>query len=157
MDKQAQKRHKAQGRSAATYLGIPHYVFRSEEFGQLSGWPLKLLIELAGQYNGHNNGDLSCPMSLLKRRGWKSSGTRDKAIKALEATRWIVTTRHGGRNVCSLFAVTWWPVDECKGKWLEVKPEKSPSNAWQKSKSVVAMRTNLAAMRTNDGEAGALK
>jgi hypothetical protein len=142
------RRRKAKGRSAATYLGIPHYVFRSEEFGRLDGWAVKLLIELAGQYNSANNGNLSCAFSQLKDRGWGSTGTLWKALRRLLTNGWIVTTRHGGRHRCALYAVTWWPIDECAGKGLEVGPEKSPSNRWQKTKSLPAIRSNVPAIRT---------
>ena len=129
------RRRKAHGRGAATYLGIPHCVFRSDEFGRLDGWALKLLIELAGKYTGFNNGDLSCAFSQLEARGWNSSGTLSKALRRLLSDRWIVRTRHGGRNRCALYAVTWWQTDPCEGKQLEVSAEKSPSNLWQQNKN----------------------
>ncbi len=130
------RRRKATGRSAATYLGVPHYVFRSQEFGQLSGWELKLLIELAGNYTGFNNGDLNCAYSQLKVRGWGSKGTLWKALEGLLSAGWLTRTRHGGRNRCALYAVTWWAIDPCEGKFLEVAAEKSPSNLWQQNKNV---------------------
>lgn len=145
----ATRRRKQTGRSTATFLGIPHYVFRSPEFGALNGWEAKLLIEVAGQYNGHNNGDLSCTWSQLALRGWRSNGTVRQALKALLHDEWLICTRHGGRNRCALYAVSWWPIDDCEGKWLEVGPEKTASNRWQKTKSVGAIRTNVGAMRTN--------
>ncbi|WP_156962825.1 hypothetical protein [Aerolutibacter daejeonensis] len=144
------RRRKTTGRSAATYLGVPHYVFRSAEFGELDGWELKLLIELAGKYTGFNNGDLSCAFSQLKHRGWRSSGTRQKALNGLLARSWIIATRTGSRNRCALYAVTWWPIDPCEGKGLEVRATATASNSWQKTKSVVAMRTNVVAMRTEE-------
>lgn len=155
MSSDARRRRKATGRSAPTYLGIPHYVFRSEEFGQLDAWALKLLVELAGKYTGFNNGDLSAAFSQLEKRGWRSSGTLDAAKKKLLRDGWVTTTRHGGRNRCALYAISWLPINECPGKFLEVKPTTVASNAWQKTKSSVAMRTNVVAMRTNDGGAPA--
>lgn len=148
MGREQTRRRKATGRSAATYLGIPHYVTRSDEFGQLDGWELKLLVELAAKYNGFNNGDLSCAFSQLKLRGWRSNGTLWKALRGLLARRWIIQTKTGGRNRCALYAVTWWPIDPCEGKWLEVGATQTASNAWQKTKSVAAIRTNVAAIRT---------
>lgn len=145
----AKKRIKQTGRSGATYVGIPHYVYRSHEFGQLDGWCLKLLIEVAGKYNGFNNGDLSCTWSQLSKRGWRSNGTFRKALKQLLGADWLICTRHGGRNRCALYALSWWPVDPCERKGLEVRPETTPSNRWQKSKSLGAMRPNVGAMRTN--------
>lgn len=145
----ATRRRKATGRSPASYLGIPHYVYNSNEFGELDGWRMKLLIEVAGKYRGFNNGNLSCTWSELAKRGWRSNGTFRKALKELLSDGWLICTRHGGRNRCALYAVSWWPIDPCEGKHLEVCPEKTPSNRWQKTKSLGAMRTNVSAMRTN--------
>lgn len=136
MANEATRRRRLTGRASTTFVGIPHYVFNSVEFGQLDGWSLKLLVELAGDYNGGNNGNLSCAWSDLKARGWRSTGTLWKALKRLLSAGWIITTRHGARNRCALYAVTWWAIDECPGKSLEVRPTKSASNAWQKNKNV---------------------
>ena len=149
MANQSTKRRKATGRSPATYLGIPHYVYHSPEFGELDGWEMKLLIEVAGLYRGFNNGNLSCTWSQLAKRGWRSNGTFRKALKGLLCNGWLICTRHGGRNRCALYAVSWWPVDPCEGKGLEVRSEATASNRWQKTKSLGAMQTNVGAMRTN--------
>jgi hypothetical protein len=65
---------------------------------------------------------------------------------------WLICTRHGRRNRCALYAVSWWPIDDCEGKWLEVGPEKSASNPWQKTKSLGAMRTNGHAEGVENGQ-----
>ena len=93
MANETTRRRKATGRSAATYLGIPHYVFRSKEFGQLTAWEPKLLVEVAGKYNSYNNGNLSCAFSSLKDRGWNSTGTLWKALRGLLEAGWLVTAR----------------------------------------------------------------
>jgi hypothetical protein len=150
MGKEQKRRQRQKGRrSEHTYLGIPHYIIRSPEFGRLSAWGMKLLIELAGNHNGKNNGDLSAAFSVLKDRGWNSSGTLQAALGELLRAGWIVRTRHGGRNRCALYAVTWWPVDECAGKWLEIRPETAASHKW-KTDSALAMRCNALAMRCNE-------
>lgn len=149
MANNATRRRKAKGRAAATYLGIPHYVVRSEEFGRLDGWETKCLVEVAAAYNGRNNGDLSFPWSLAQKRGWRSSGTHNKAQKALVRAGWLVITRHGRRGrICNLYAVTWWPIDEVTGKFVEVAPTSVASNAWQKTKRDLVMRGSDLAMRT---------
>lgn len=149
MANESTRRRKSTGRSKGTFLGIPHYVFRSSEFGQLDGWSLKLLVEIAGKFNGYNNGDLSCVFSQLKLRGWRSNGTLSKARKRLLDAGWLLVSRHGGRHRCALYAVTWLPVDHCEGKGLEIKAEHSASNLWQTSKRQGAIRANVAAMRTS--------
>ncbi len=142
------KRERFKGRGQHSYLGIPHYILRSPEFGSLRPAAVKLLIELAAKYNGSNNGDLSAVFKELRDRGWKSPGTLNQALKELLAADWFVCSRHGGKNRCSLYGITWWPIDHCDGK-LEIKAEKVASHAWQKTKSVVGIRTNVVAIRTN--------
>lgn len=151
MANEAKQRYRKRGRgSEHSYLGIPHYILRSPEFGRLEPWALKLLIELSGNYNGKNNGDLSAAFSVLKARGWRSAGTLNSAVKRLLSGGWLTYTRHGGRNRCALFAVTWWPIDYCEGKHLEVRAETVARHSW-KTESVVGTRTNVVSRRTNDG------
>jgi hypothetical protein len=140
----SRKRSRQKGRSGGTHLGIGHHIVRSAEFGCIPPWPLKLLIELAGTYNGFNNGNLSAAFSTLRSRGWNSPGTLSDALKWLQAHGWIVRTRAGNKNRCALYAVTWWPIDECQGKWLEIAPESGPRNTW-KTQSVVATCSNVVA------------
>lgn len=150
MSKDEKRRRRQKGRrSDHSYLGIPHYILRSPEFGRLGPWAVKLLIELASNYNGKNNGDLSAAFSVLSKRGWNSPGTLHAALRALQADGWIVCTRHGGRNRCSLYAVTWWPIDPCEGKWLEVAPETVPSHRWRKTETLVGSRSNVVGSRIN--------
>lgn len=142
MAKQDKQRARQKGRSKASHLGIPHYIVRSPEFGSLPPWPLKLLIELAGGYNGFNNGNLSAAFSALRERGWNSPGTLSAALKYLQQTRWITRTRTGNKNRCALYAVTWWPIDECPGKHLEVGQEQSARHSW-KTEVVVGTCSNV--------------
>lgn len=149
-DEKRRRRQKGRG-SEHSYLGIPHYILRSAEFGQLKPWALKLLIELAASYIGKNNGDLSAAYSVLHKRGWNSSGTLSSAIKQLLRDGWIVTTRHGGKNRCALFALTWWPIDPCEGKWLEIKADATASHRWRKTIPVVGTCGYVVGTRCNEG------
>lgn len=125
------RRRRQHGRRADhTFLALPHFILRSDEFGRLSPKAVKLLVELAGLYKGDNNGDLSAAYSVLKERGWRSAGTLADAIRELRESRFLLTTRHGGKHRCSLYAITWWPIDECKGK-LEVPSSRQASHAWK--------------------------
>lgn len=129
MGKDRRARHV--GRSTTRpFLNLPKDVLGSEAYLSLGGWEVKLLVDVGSQYNGKNNGDLTATWSVLKERGWKSPGTLNKALKALVRTGLIEETRPGGRHRCTLYAITWQSIDECKGK-LDVKPTKAPSNRFQ--------------------------
>ena len=126
------KRAKMTGKGgASTFMGIPHFVLRSPQWALLSGAEVKMLIELAMQYNGHNNGDFSATREHLRARGWKSHQTMDAALRSLEKKGWIVKTRQGGKHAgCTLYGVTWEAVDDCNGKH-QWPPERKPSHAWK--------------------------
>lgn len=120
-------RAKHKGRKGqAGYLHIPRDVLKSEAYLNLDGWAVKLLVDVAGQFCGNNNGDLTASWSVLRDKGWRSPGTLNKALKTLTEAGLLEQTRQGGRNRCSLYAVTWRPIDECKGK-LDIKPTQAPS------------------------------
>lgn len=121
------KRARATGKAGnAPFLNIPHSVLSSDAYKALDGWGAKLLLDVAGQYKGHNNGDLCAAWSIMQAKGWRSKGTLHRALNALLKDGLIQQTRQGGRNRCSLYAVTWRAIDECKGK-LDVSATKAPS------------------------------
>lgn len=117
------------------YVPLPHCVIRSDGYAHLSAYAVKLLNDMLSQYYGSNNGDFHATFSLLKKRGWKSKGTLNKAIKELIATGFIEVSRQGGRNKCSLYAVTFYAVDECKGK-LDIQPTNKPTSLWRRNELV---------------------
>ena len=105
----------ATGRSSKTsFAGVPRAVMQQEKFRALSAYARMLLFELAYDYRGHNNGDLSITWSVMRKRGFKSPSTLWSAKKELIDAGLIIRTRTGGRNRCDLYAVTWQPIDECR-------------------------------------------
>ena len=62
-----------------------------------------------------------CAPESDEKRGWNSSDQLDKAKKELIKRDVIQLTRQGGRNKCNLYALTWFPINECKGK-LDIAP-----------------------------------
>ena len=125
------KRTTAKGRAKnRRFAGIPHDVMESDSYCGCSGNAIKLLLELAKQYNGYNNGDLSAAFSVLKPRGWRSKKTLSLRLAELVERGLVVKTREGFfRNPearCALFALTWLPIDECEGKNLELPPSRGP-------------------------------
>lgn len=126
----ASRKPYGRNRKKELFAGIPHHVMDCENYQHIGAWKTRLLLELARQYNGFNNGDLSAPWSQLQKRGWKSKGTLNKAIKNLLHWGMIELSRQGGMHQCSLYALTWKNIDECKGK-LEIAPTRAPSNRWK--------------------------
>lgn len=129
-------RAKAKGRrEKGTYAGIPHSITRSKEYAALSASAVKLLVDLADQFNGSNNGDIQATWPFMRNKGWKSKATLYRALEELLQRQFVIVSRQGGRHKCTLYALTWYAIDECKGK-LEIDETRAPCNAW-KTKSVV--------------------
>jgi hypothetical protein len=91
-----------------------------------------LLVDVAVQYYGNNNGDLSPSWTLMRKRGWKSKDTLCRALAELRHYGFLDMTRQGHLHKASLYAITWRPVDECRGK-LDVGcgPTQVASGRWK--------------------------
>lgn len=127
------KRWKITGRGKGhSFLRLPHFLIESPEFEALSGAAVKLLVDIAKQFRGANNGDLSMGWQDMGKRGWNSQGTLHRAKEELLEAGFIVCTRHGGSHRCALYAITWEPMDACEGKGLEIGPSHKASHAWRK-------------------------
>ena len=117
MNARNQKSFRIKGRYPFKFFVMfPWDVLNHEIFRTLSPRATKLVIDIAAQYRGHNNGDLSATLSLMRVRGWNSSDQLDKAKKELVRKDVIRVARQGGLNKCNLYALTWFPIDECNGK-----------------------------------------
>ena len=128
----ARKLERMKGRRVTwTFVQLPHHILESNEFAELSNPAVRALLCLFGQYRGSNNGDFTAAWSVMQKRGWKSKGTLYRAIDDLLENGWILKTRQGGKNRCSLYAVTWLPIHECGGK-LDVSVSKTPLGTWRK-------------------------
>lgn len=123
----AKTRAKSKGRrDGGNFLLLPHALLKCNDFNSLSGSALKVLLHLASQFNGKNNGDLSATLTDVKAKGVRSSSTLAAAIVELQQRNLIICTRTGrfmrpgGR--CALYGLTWLPIDDCPGKDLEHPP-----------------------------------
>jgi len=132
MSRSTERRLRGKGRSTTgSFLSLPHSLLNHACFATLSPRATKLLIDLSAQYNGKNNGDLSAPLSMMKKRGWNSSDQLSKAKKELIERGLILVSRQGGLNKCNLYAITWKPIDECKGK-LDIASTQAARQEWKK-------------------------
>lgn len=102
-------------------------VMQTDDYKNLSGNAVKLLMALCYQFRGHNNGNLTAAWSVMQEQyGFRSPETLNRAKKELIEARLIIQTRTprflnpGGQ--CALFALTWQKIDECPNRRLEVNP-----------------------------------
>ena len=98
------------------FASVPRYVIDTKAFKSLRGSSIKLLLLLASQYKGKNNGDLIITHSFYK-TFFKSSQTMYAARDELEQKGFIATNAYGGMSyggykVPSLYALLWLPVDD---------------------------------------------
>ena len=108
------------------FLDLHKPLLDCEDFILLKGNSIKLLIDIAQQFNGYNNGDLCASLSVMRKRGWNSNQQLAKALKELIDKKLIMQTKQGGLNIGpNLYAITWQPIHECKGK-LDVESTTLP-------------------------------
>lgn len=116
--------------SGGAILLIPHIVLYSEAFLTLSGNGVKLLIDIAQQYNTKNNGALLCSWRYMsEKRGWKSQETLNRArIELID--RMLVCQTVQGRmpNKASWYGITWAALDKLDG--LEIQAQAFPRGAY---------------------------
>lgn len=94
------------------FVGIVRSVFDSPAFLALSPHACKLLLELAGQYRGDNNGNLTVAWSVVSKRGWRSRTTLWRCKDELIQAGFVFITRRGHfPSTCELLALTWFPLD----------------------------------------------
>jgi len=109
------------------FFALPYTLLDHPDYLSLKWAAQCLLTHMGRYYTGSNNGDLSIPISLMLKRGWSRS-TLEDAKKELLEKDWIRLTRQGGRNQCSLFALSWKALDDCKGKLdIDIKAYKKRS------------------------------
>jgi len=118
-------------RERGQFLALPRAVLESPAYLCLSPYAVKLLVDFGVQYNGGNNGDLAAVWRFMRRRGWRSQETLAKAKRELLDAQLIVETRKGGRpNRVSLYAITFFHIDYCGGKF-DITTLGFPYGAWR--------------------------
>ena len=94
------------------FVGIVRSVFETPAFTALSPHACKLLLELASQYRGDNNGNLMVAWSIMKKRGWNSRTTLWRCKSELIEAGFVYVTRKGHMpSTCELLALTWFALD----------------------------------------------
>lgn len=123
-------------RESGGFLALPHAVLKTNDYIGLSTKSRSLLVDIALQYNGRNNGDFTVALAFMRDRGWKRQATIVEAVKELLNSNLIIRTREGQfqnpHSRCALYAITWQPINDCKGKNLCVNPTITPPRKFSK-------------------------
>lgn len=94
------------------FVGFVRSVLDSPAFISLSPHAVKLLMELASQYKGDNNGNLTAAWAVVSKRGWRSKSTLVRCKAELIEAGFVYVTRKGHLpSTCELLALTWFPLD----------------------------------------------
>ena len=109
-------KHKRDGGGGAVLI-VPHVVLNSLAYLTLSGRAIKLLYDIAMQYNTYNNGALLASWRFMsEKRGWTSSDSLAKAKMELLERELIVQTVQGQLpNKASWYGITWLALDKIQG------------------------------------------
>jgi len=122
-------------RERGLFIMLSKECLNHQNYILLSPYAKQLLIDLYVNYNGKNNGDFCCTWSLMRARGWRSQSTLNNARKELLYYGWIICSRQGGKNMASLYAVTFQSIDECMGKLDIIETVTSPGT-WKEPKQI---------------------
>lgn len=111
---------KVAGKTRHPYAAIEHRVLDSPAYADLTFSARAVLTLITRQLSRDNNGHLQATYSYLSRFGIKSEHTLSRAIKELVGHGMICRTRCGGyQNGASLYAVTWLPIKNREGLFLD--------------------------------------
>lgn len=119
--------------NGSTFSMLRHDVANDTRFISLSNSAKVAFLHLLARYDGKNNGDLSAPQSRSKQEFNLSAPSLRTGLKELEQNGFIETTRQGGKNQCSLYALTCFPLNDVNKAGIFIKATERPSDKWKKS------------------------
>ncbi|WP_175765094.1 hypothetical protein [Burkholderia ambifaria] len=138
MAKPKKGRRASSSRDPGGFVAIPWTVLDSDAYQGLSHPARSLLLEIARQYHGDDNGRMIATLAHLKPRGWTSNDTIQRAKQELLDAGLIFETVKGCRpHKASWYAATWWALDKLdgydvgvsagfmRGAYLRAQPEKT--------------------------------
>lgn len=103
-------------RDPGGFVAIPWAVLDSPAYLGLTPYAKTLLLDIARQYSGSNNGALRCGRAYMQPRGWTSMDMLTKAKRELLDAGLIFETVKGARpNKASWYAMTWQSLDKLDG------------------------------------------
>lgn len=122
---------RAKHRDTEIFAQIPVKVLISDAFRTLRPRYQMVLIAMAAQYRGNNNGDIAFTRKIAQHYGITSETTRCRGLKLLAERGLIVKTHSGGKKPMkpTLWALGWRQIEYSSGEKRQVV--KPPPNEWQ--------------------------
>ncbi len=94
---------------------IPAEVIHSANWAQASKPCRALLADIAVQYSGFNNGDLTTSIKVMGPLGWEAPETLVANTREAEYYGFLVKTKQGGLGIGpNLYALGWQRIDGCR-------------------------------------------
>ena len=126
-----------------TFVRLPTVVLESPGYRRASHPARALLIDIAMQYGGHNNGKLTACAKYLKAKGWNSNDTIVRARRDLLDCGLLIETRKGARpNKAAWYALPWLDLDQ--GQGLDIDPKFFDRGAYMRPDKPAARNARLA-------------
>ncbi|WP_374677611.1 hypothetical protein [Piscinibacter sp.] len=109
-------------RDGRQFVALPMVVLESPGYRAASHTARSLLLDIAMQYTGNNNGRLTASAKYLQAKGWSSNDTIVRARRELLDCGLLIETRKGARpNKAAWYALTWHDLDQATGLDLDPK------------------------------------
>lgn len=125
------RRHPRRRMSGKHFAQIPVEVLTSDAFASLPNYAVRVLLAIAAQYRGNNNGDLAMTRATARTFGVASQDHLVGSLALLQERGLIQKTRQGGKKPLgpTLYCITWQPIDELNGK-ISSGATTTAANSW---------------------------
>lgn len=133
---------KKDSRSKEHFARIPLSVLESEAVTTLNHAAFKVLVILASQWRGGNNGCLALTEMYARKFGLSGRDTLYRSLRELERRGLIVCTRRGmkSKKLFTLWALGWESITHRDGKPLDIPEPKL--HRWLKWKATAEIHTD---------------
>lgn len=125
------RRHPKRRTSGKHFAQIPVEVLVSDACRTLPSYAIRVLVAIAAQYRGNNNGDLALTWTIGQEFGINSKKQLVASLGTLQLRGLIQKTRQGGKKPLGpcLYAITWQPINDLNGK-IDSGPTTAAANTW---------------------------
>jgi hypothetical protein len=135
VSKRDRGRFKGRFEAGEHFGAVPLEVLESNAYNALPDYGARVLLAIAANYRGINNGNLSLTRAEATSRGVKSSWMVSAALELLMVTGLLHQTREGknsgGHYFCSLYALGWRPINPTPQAYPAITQLRPAPNKWE--------------------------